>query len=1036
MSWTAAWVQPSAGDFNGVRYAFRYFIVLLVTIAAAGSGEAQYFGKNKVNYTSFDWKYIETENFDIYYSEGGYETALIASKIAEDSYRQLSMHWKYSPRNRIPLLVYNSHNDFSQTNVILEVIEEGTGGFTELFKNRVVIPWEGSLAKFRHVIHHELTHAMYFDMLYGGVVESIVGREYLFQLPLWFAEGLAEHESQYWSTEADMIVRDGIITGYLPQIQNIYGGYLVYKGGESFFKFLQEEYGGQEKYIAGEILQSLSTTKNLEKSFKSIFGKSIEDLSKEWHRKLRSYHWPEVAGREIAEDFATQLTKHREIKNYLNVTPSFNPTGDKIAFLTDRNGYKEIMLMSAIDGKVLDTIVRGEKADDYEEMHWLRGGITWSPDGKMVAFAAKSGDKDAIHIKKVEDGGYDKIIKPKMDAIYSPDWSPDGSKILFCGIENGRLDLFTVDVNTLSYTRLTNDFFDEVSPRWSPDGSKIVFSSDKLDLPYNYTIDKMQDNYDIFMMDADGTNIERITTEPYNDTQPFWSPDAKNIVFLSDRNGISNLYYVDLENMTVSPLTNLLTGASSPNWSPDGSKIAFTSFKEGGWDVYVLKRPLRRDIDIETVTPTTYRSETLMEMGREDQREYDTVLSDSGSGQIIDVAQLDSKSYQIKFSPDMFNAFANYNTFYGLSGMGQLSLSDIMGNHRMYIGANLMYTLEESDFAFSYYNLKRQTNFGFSAFHYKTYYRSYNWNIFSDRVYGGSVMASRPFSKFTRFDLSMNFLRLQRDSYQISNYGSYYYYSPTISKHTKLQGVNTVTFETELVNDTTLWGYTGPVNGKRSRINVEYGPSIPMTDFSFTTIEIDYRKYYRYSRQYTIVTRFSGGASFGPQPRMFFLGGTDNWLNARISSIPQYMENMTDLFFARFPFPMRGYRYYEEYGRRYFLANFEFRFPFIDYLAFGWPIPIALGNINGVLFTDIGSAWYRPVGYDADTGEVVYDETFHGGGQTASGGFALDDIKMTWGVGMRMNLGFAVLRLDTAWRTNIDYQEPSPMFSISVGPDF
>ncbi|HUT63138.1 MAG TPA: hypothetical protein VMZ04_04190, partial [Anaerolineae bacterium] len=795
------------------------YLICLALIPGAITAQAQVFGQNKVNYTPFKWKYIETENFDIYFTEGGYDIALIASKIAEDSYRELSQHWKFTPRNRIPLLVYNSHNDFSQTNVILETIEEGTGGFTELFKNRVVVPWEGSLAKFRHVIHHELTHAMYFDILYGGVLESIVGREYLFQLPLWFAEGLAEHESQYWSTEADMIVRDGIISGYLPPINNIYGGYLVYKGGESFMKFLQEEYGGSNKWIAGEVLQSLTMTKNLDKTFKSIFGKSIEDLSKDWHRKLRSEHWPEVAERELSEDFAMQLTDHRELENYLNVTPVFNPTGDRIAFLTDRNGFKEIMLMSAIDGKIIDTVVKGEKADDYEEMHWMRGGISWSPDGKMIAFASKAGERDAIHIKKVSDGGFDKIIKPDMDAIYSPDWSPDGTKILFCGIKDDKLDLFTVNVKTLEYIRLTDDFFDESNPRWSPDGTKIVFSSDRLEPNYEYHIDQMHGNYDIFTMNADGTNIKRITTNQFNNMNPYWSHDGEKIVFTSDRNGISNLYSCDLKDMTVSPLTNLLTSASSPCWSPDGTKIAFTSFKEGGWDIYLLKRPLKRDIIFEQITPTAYRKETLNAVAESTDTKSEVILKDEGRGQEIAIEPAPTKPYKLKFTPDMFNAFASYNTFYGIGGMGQLVLSDIMGNHRMYVGADLYYSLEESNFLFSYFNLKRQTNIGFSAFHYKTYYRSYNWNIFSDRIYGGSAIVSHPFSKFTRQDFQLNLLNISRDAYR-GSYSNFYPYF--ISEVQKIEGIRSITLETEFVKDTALWGYTGPVNGVRYKINVEH----------------------------------------------------------------------------------------------------------------------------------------------------------------------------------------------------------------------
>jgi len=359
-----------------------------------------------------------------------------------------------------------------------------------------------------------------------------------------------------------------------------------------------------------------------------------------------------------------------------------------------------------------------------------------------------------------------------------------------------------------------------------------------------------------------------------------------------------------------------------------------------------------------------------------------------------------------------------------------------MGNHRINVAGNLFYSLEESTIFTSYYYLKKQTNYGVSLFHYKTYYRSYNWNIFSDRVYGGSVFASRPFSKFTRLDLGLNILNIERDAYSVSryvSYGGYYGYPYAMYESQKLDGVRSMTIDANYVKDTTLWSYTGPANGVRYKLNAEYSPSLPFNNMSYTTFEADFRKYFRFGRKYNIVTRFSGGASFGESPRMFFLGGTDNWLNAKIASIPSYMEMRQDIFFARFPSPLRGYRYYEEYGRKYFLANFEFRFPFIQYLVFGWPIPLAIGNISGTLFTDIGSAWEK---YEEKDGKVYLDKTFHGGGRSDEGSFRLDDIKMSWGFGVRMNLGFAVVRLDSAWRTNLDTKGNKPMICLSIGPDF
>ncbi len=1015
----------------------RITFLLLLTLVGAASTASQEFGMNKVNYSSFDWEFIPTKNFDIYYTEGGYETALIASRIAESSFESLSAHWGYTPRKRIPILVFNSHNDFAQTNVLMEIIEEGVGGFTELFKNRVVIPWEGSLDKFKHVIHHELTHALMFDMLYGGVVESLVSREYTFQLPLWFAEGLAEHESQYWSTEADMIVRDGIISGYLPPLQYIYGGYLVYKGGESFFKFIQEQYGNENKWIAGELLHSLVRTKNVDRTFKAVLGKDIEDLSKEWHRKLRTEHWPEVAGREIPEDFAVKLTDHEEIQNYLNISPAYNPTGDKIAFLTDRGGYKEILLMRAADGKILQTLVKGEKAGDYEEMHWLRSSITWSPDGSMIAFSAKSGKRDAIHIVKIEENGFSKEIMPEMDAVYSPAWSPDGTRILFCGIRNARLDLFTVDVKSNEIVQLTDDYFNESDPVWSADGTKIAFSSDLHDAPYELRLDAIRDSYDIFVMQSDGSNLRRVAASPYHDRSPSWSPDGKHLVFVSDRNGVNNLHAANLEDSTVVPLTNLLTGASSPAWSPDGNNIAFTCFKDGGWDVYVLKRPLKREIKPEEVTPTSYRRETMKTVAAADSTS-EIVLRDTGAGQELALERSLTRPYRIKFSPDMVNAFASYNTFYGVGGLGQVVFSDIMGDHRVGVGAQLVYSLEESNVNFTYLYLKRRTNLGLSLFHYKTYYYASDWSIFGDRIYGGSLLASRPFNRFKRVDFSLNYLALDRDMYSMYYYDTYYN-RPFTSHGEKLEGVRALTVEANLVHDNALWQNTGPALGSRYRLNVEYSPTLSQSDLSYTTVELDYRKYSRLGRRYSFISRFSGGASFGDDPRMFFMGGDQGWLNARVAWLGPEIERSSDVYFARSVYPLRGFRWNEFYGRHYFLTNFEFRFPFIDYLLIGWPLQFGLGNIGGVMFTDIGAAWGKNeyLGLDSENMPIIeYDDTFHGGGQLENGNFYLDDIKMSFGVGMRMNLGFAVLRLDTAWQTDLNETKPSPMFSISLGPDF
>ncbi|MFC1552935.1 BamA/TamA family outer membrane protein, partial [Candidatus Latescibacterota bacterium] len=739
--------------------------------------------------------------------------------------------------------------------------------------------------------------------------------------------------------------------------------------------------------------------------------------------------------------FAMKLTDHMELQNYINMSPTFNNTGDKIAFLTDRNDYKEILVMSAIDGKILDAGIKGEKAGEYEEMHWLRGGLTWSPDGNMIAFSTKAGERDAIQIQPAGNTGFSKTIIPEMDAVYSPTWSPDGTRILFCGIKDNKLDLFTVDVLSEEYIRITNNYFDEFDPKWSPDGTKITFASDRVEAPYKLTIDEINGSYNIFIMNADGSGVERLTHGLFNDRGPDWSPDGKDVVFTSDRNGIANLYYVNIDDRTVTPLTNLLSGASSPDWSPDGTKIAFASFSEGGWDIHVLKRPLKRTLENEDLSTTPYRTETLEQLAGSGADSSVVILEDDGLGQTIAIDFVSPRPYKTKFSPDLFNADASYNTFMGLGGMGLISLSDVMGNHRINLAGNLYYSLEESNIMTSYYYLKRKTNYGVGLFHFKTYYRSSNWDMFSDRTYGGNIFASHPISKFKRLDLTMNLLGIERNVYTSSYYlyydrPQYYYYESE-----KLEGVHSLNLQTEFVNDNTLWGYTGPVRGTRYKFNIEHSPEVPFSDVSYSIFEMDYRKYFRFENKYNFITRFGFGASMGKEPRLFFLGGTENWLNARIARIPTYIESSQDLFFARFPAPLRGFNYYQEYGHKYFITNLEFRFPFIQYLQLGWPLPITIGNISGTIFSDIGSAWEKYTIEETEidgvtSGVKVFDDSFHGIGRNENDSFYFDDIKMSWGVGMRVNVGFAIIRLDTAWRVMEKVRDPKPVFYLSIGPDF
>ncbi|MGH7589601.1 MAG: hypothetical protein ACRELU_13530, partial [Gemmatimonadota bacterium] len=178
---------------------------LLLLLAAATPLSAQYsrFGKNKVQYDDFHWEILTGEHVDLYYYPEERELALVALAYAEESFQFLEQKFSYSPKDRIPLVVYASHQHFEQTNIVPFFIPEGVAGFTEFLKGRVALPFNGSYADFRRVIRHELVHV--FQARKGSHIKRLHPGGYEWNSPFWFSEGLAEYWSGPWSAEGNLV---------------------------------------------------------------------------------------------------------------------------------------------------------------------------------------------------------------------------------------------------------------------------------------------------------------------------------------------------------------------------------------------------------------------------------------------------------------------------------------------------------------------------------------------------------------------------------------------------------------------------------------------------------------------------------------------------------------------------------------------------------------------------------------------------------------------------------------------------------------
>ncbi len=201
--------------------------------------------------------------------------------------------------------------------------------------------------------------------------------------------------------------------------------------------------------------------------------------------------------------------------NSINMSPSWSPDGSKVTFTSFKEGKAEIYVYNRIS-KRTDRLTRGPGG---------HSGASWHPDGRTIAFSGSNAGNTGIYTMNSIDGGGAKPFITGSGLEVEPAYSPDGNKFAFASGRFGNPHLFVRDLVTNSDTRITFAGWYNSSPSWRPDGKKISFAG----------YDREIDRYDIFLVNPDGRQMERLTLDQGDNEKPSWSPDGRFIAFQSNR---------------------------------------------------------------------------------------------------------------------------------------------------------------------------------------------------------------------------------------------------------------------------------------------------------------------------------------------------------------------------------------------------------------------------------------------------------------------------------------------------------------------
>lgn len=581
-------------------------VCLLAGLAGARPAEAQYFGRNKVHYDRLDFRVIQTEHFDIYYYAEEEAATRHAARMAERWYARFSEVLTHSFARRQPLVLYASHPHFAQTNVTPGAPGEGTGGLTERTKARIAMPFAAGLGATDHVLGHEIAHAFQID------IAKRAGQD-AFTLPGWFIEGMAE----YLSLGADdantaMWLRDAAAHDRLPVVEDLdQPRYSPYRYGHAFWSFLAGRYGDE---ILGRVLRS--KIRSMIPGLEEATGLEGAELTRAWHESIptETTDDPPSAPRRIAA-----LAEDRA---RLHVAPALSPDGRQLVFMSERDRLSlDLFMADAETGTVVRKLVSTAADPHFDSLQYIHSSGAWDRAGTHFAMAALSAGRSVLLIVNVSRPS-ERIEIPFDDLgeIYNPSWSPDGDRIVFSALKGGLSDLFLYTVSSATLQQLTADAFADLHPAWSPDGRTIAFATDRFtsdldDLrfgPLRIGLVKLETGL-IRPVWPDGPSAKQVS--------PQWSPAGDAIYFVSDRDGISNVYRVELASRELRRVTDVHGGvsgitATSPALAvaSRAGTLAFSVYRGGRYDIELLDE--RATIVAPLIDDDEGRTETADSGGR------------------------------------------------------------------------------------------------------------------------------------------------------------------------------------------------------------------------------------------------------------------------------------------------------------------------------------------------------------------------------------------------------------------------------------
>lgn len=478
------------------------------------------FGKNRVQYDYFEWKYFRYNQYETYYYTGGKELAIYTAKVARKHIKDQEAFFEYDLRDKIQFIVYNKQSHFKQSNVGLSLENGEIGGITNIMGSKVYIYFNGDHDDFNRQIKEGIAQVMINQQVFGANWRQVLKNTSLFSIPEWYSKGLTSYMSDNWNPEIENSVRDGITSGKYKKFNRLSENDAIV-AGHSLWAYIVDTYG---ESVVPNILYMTRVTQSINKGFLYVLGVSMKTLTKEWEIYYEK-EYKELIEIESEDYKQKQLFKIKKKRDYSEFKMS--PDGNNFAYVTNQLGQYKIYIYYKDNDKKYKIYKKEFKLDRINDKSYPI--LEWHPSSQVLTYVTEEKGALLMHFFDITTGGVEVKSIFKMEKVTSMDYSDTGNEIVFSGTYKGQSDLYLYYIRSNSHKKITNDVYDDLEPRFIDNSERIVFTSNRSvdSLGYQPTdLELFSNQKDIWIVDNYKAKKEqeriltRVTETSFSEKQP------------------------------------------------------------------------------------------------------------------------------------------------------------------------------------------------------------------------------------------------------------------------------------------------------------------------------------------------------------------------------------------------------------------------------------------------------------------------------------------------------------------------------------